>query len=120
MEDSVVIIGPLGAKYGLPFSRCQSWDVSLSQKRCAERWSNEYKATKPLIKSYVADEKLARRIDQGKFDLIGPTGVKILPQIWPHSILPGSEVHLRILEEDDNVAEGGTVSEQFYTWVVII
>lgn len=69
--------------------------------------------TEPLVKRYLADEKLAQRIERGKFRLIGPTGHRILPQIWPHSISPGFEVFLQIDEDDVDNAKDGTVSAYY-------
>lgn len=43
--------------------------------------------------------------------LIGPTGLQILPDIWPYSIHPGSEVELEVLDEDDGDCEGHAEGE---------
>ena len=80
-------------------------DGKSALSEAVESMSNGQRVTKPLIERYVEDETLVRQIKRGKFDLFGPNGSKILPEIWPHSIRPGDEVDLRIREEPDERTE---------------
>ena len=59
------------------------------------------KVAKTIIKTYVRREQLEPQIERGEFDLIGPGGLKIEPQVWPTGVAPGSVIDLIIWDANE-------------------
>ena len=52
------------------------------------------KVVKNIIRSYVRREQLEHEIEQEAFDLVGPNGIVIGPQVWPCGVFPNSVIEL--------------------------
>ena len=79
----------VGRKFSFPFHLCKTW-----------------KGMETLIKqAFLHVDVLGEHVHQGHYDLMGPDGEIILPQVWDTMIQPDWEVsmHMWPMPEDDGV-----------------
>ena len=125
----------LGRRFSLPMQACRSWQVSAQSSRimgiCYEHdnrmLNNRHQQTmRSLItSSFLHTDALSPQIAQGSYDLLGPSGDIILPEVWESMVQPGWVVELRLRPHPDaareifspavatprSSAQGGSISE---------
>ena len=89
----------LGRKFLFPIQKCRSWQVSLRDEpsyRIKADLIIESQSMESLIRrSFSHVEFMNSKIVRGSYDILGPTGEIILPEIWDAVIKPGWVVELR-------------------------
>lgn len=86
-------------KFSFPWGICKTW-----------------KGTEGLIKQAFAHiDVLGDHVHQGHYDLLGPDGEIILPQVWDTTVQPGWEVemHMWPLAELEKVGKHGSGADPF-------
>ena len=66
---------------------------------------------KNIIKSCVRREQLEQQIEREEFDLVGPGGAIIGPQVWPTGLYHDSVVELLLWEQSTPITGHGQVLE---------
>jgi hypothetical protein len=70
----------LGRKFTFPWHLCKTW-----------------KGMESLIKqAFVHADVIGARVHEGHYDLMGPTGEIVLPQVWDMMVEPGWEVFMHM------------------------
>lgn len=85
-QAPVLFMDAVGRKFTFPWNFCKSW-----------------KGMETLIKQAFSHvDLIGAHIQEGRYDLMGPDGEIILPQVWETMVKPGMEVsmHMWPLPED--------------------
>ena len=81
----------VGRKFSFPFHLCKTW-----------------KGMESLIKqAFLHVDVLGEHVHQGHYDLMGPDGEIILPQVWDTMIQPDWEISMHMWPMPDDEPEGG-------------
>ncbi|KAI1175817.1 hypothetical protein F4777DRAFT_297499 [Nemania sp. FL0916] len=91
----------VGRKFTFPFHKCRTWPVSRFQVlRGLKCIANEIfcaKDMEDLIKqAFVHVDIIGPHVQHGHYDLIGPNGNIILPQLWEKTIEPDSIITMQM------------------------
>ncbi|KAL8928689.1 MAG: hypothetical protein Q9172_000827 [Xanthocarpia lactea] len=84
----------VGRKFSFPFNLCSTWDVSLRpfRVRCYCTVTNSglrSQGMDELIRqAFLHVEVIGPHVAEGHYDLVGPNGEIILPQVWETVIEP--------------------------------
>ncbi len=97
--EPVILKDCLGRKFLFPIQKCRSWQVSLPNEESYRIKADlviEFQSMESLIRrSFSHVESMNSKIVRGSYDILGPTGEIILPEIWDAVIKPGWIVELR-------------------------
>lgn len=97
--EPVILKDCLGRKFLFPIQKCRSWQVSLPNEKSYRIKADlviELQSMESLIRrSFSHVESMNSKIVTGSYDILGPTGEIILPEIWEAVIKPGWVVELR-------------------------
>ena len=97
--EPVILKDCLGRKFLFPIQKCRSWQVSLPNEESYRIKADlviELQSMESLIRrSFSHVESMNSKIVRGSYDILGPTGEIILPEIWDAVIKPGWVVELR-------------------------
>lgn len=80
----------IGRKFSFPWHLCKTW-----------------KGMEELIKqAFLHDKKFGERVHAGQYDLIGPDGEIIMPQVWETMVQPDWAITMHMWPEDQVPVKG--------------
>jgi hypothetical protein len=78
----------VGRKFSFPFHLCATWNVCFHLSLRLDR-ANICQGMEDLIKqAFMHVDQFSQHVAEGHYDLIGPNGEIILPQVWENMIEP--------------------------------
>ena len=96
----------IGRKYSFPWNLCSTWAVSDYPFCIRFHRANKTQGMEELIfASFLRVDIVGPQVQAGRYDLVGPDGKIILPQVWEQLIEPGMSItmHMWPMPEASNL-----------------
>lgn len=97
----------VGRKFNFPFHLCSTWQVCITKNLVpVNRSSNFCQGMEELIRqAFLHVEVIGPHVAEGHYDLVGPSGDIILPQVWETVIEPDWTVTMHMWPIPDKPKE---------------